>query len=147
MADTLTHREPVRLSSGSGPILVTAEDDRFFISADKAVKACRDAVREQEKYAHFRETLLVPIREWCEARSATVKGCYLGLPGPTDILPAYIVPAAPPYRKEITREANELADVLHESGWRVVFTQLPSGSKDELAGLFDADQTFQVYGA
>ncbi len=45
MTTALVRIAPVRLSYQDGQIMVTPEDqDIFFISAEKATEACRDAV-------------------------------------------------------------------------------------------------------
>jgi hypothetical protein len=66
MAQALARKEPVRLSYRDGQVMVTPEDqDIFFISAEKATEACRDAVKTEERIAAFKAKFLLPLHDWC----------------------------------------------------------------------------------
>src|SRR5438132_12923084 len=74
-------REPVRLSYRNGQVMVTPEDqDIFFLSAEKATEACRDAVKAEERIAGFKAKFLLPLHDWCARHADRVAACYLPRP-------------------------------------------------------------------
>src|SRR5271154_988810 len=94
MANALARKEPVRLSYRDGQIMVTPEDqDIFFISAEKATEACRDAVKVGERIAGFTAKFLLPLHHWCIEHADRVAACYLPLPA--GHLQAFIVTKSP----------------------------------------------------
>ena len=61
--------------------MATPEDqDIFFISAEKATEACRNAVKTEERIAGFKSKFLVPLYDWCVGHKDRVAACYLPLP-------------------------------------------------------------------
>jgi hypothetical protein len=145
MPDTSTAPEPVRLSYADGKVIVTPDDqDRFMLSARKAIEACKNAVRLEEEFANFKNNLILPLKAWCERHAAKVSACYLGTPNHRAI-PAYVVGGTERYDFELTDELVTLADELESNGWCVHVSQVPRGGPESLAALFDVGSALQVY--
>src|SRR5262249_10120472 len=94
MTQALSRKAPIRLSYRDGQVIVTPEDqDIFFISAEKATEACRQAVKAEERIAAFKEKFLLPLHAWCARRCDRVNACYL--PRPAGQIQAFIVTSSP----------------------------------------------------
>src|ERR1700681_3797101 len=103
MTKSLARKEPVRLSYRDGQIMVTPQDqDIFFISAEKAIEACREAVRADERITAFKEKFLLPLHAWCADRADRVAACYL--PRPAGHLQAFIVTSSPRFDFALAEE-------------------------------------------
>jgi hypothetical protein len=144
MAATQASRKPVRLGYRDGQVMVTPEDqDIFFISAEKATEACRDAVKDEERIAAFKSKFLLPLHAWCLKHSALVAACYLPLPA--GHLQAYIVTAATHFDFALAEDIAQLERELASAGWRVGVSQLPSADERSLATFFSPDGALEVY--
>ncbi len=144
MTKILSRKEPVRLSYQDGQVMVTPEDqDVFFISAEKATEACRDAVRMDERITVFKEKFLLPLHAWCVQRADRVAACYL--PRPAGHLQAFIVTTSPRFDFKVAEEIAALERELAKAGWRVGVSQLPKAEDRSLATFFTLEGALEVY--
>lgn len=87
---TATRRPPVRLKFSDGQVIVTPQDmDTFFISAERATEACKEAVRRDERFHLFREEFLIPVHDWCLRHAQDIRSCYM--PMPTGCIRIFVV--------------------------------------------------------
>lgn len=144
MAKPLARKEPVRLSYQDGQIMVTPEDqDIFFISAEKATEACREAVKTDERIASFKARFLLPLHQWCENHADRVAACYLPLP--TGHIQAFVVTKLTRFDFELSEEIADLERALAKAGWRVGVFQLPKVDDRSLATFFNPEGALEVY--
>ena len=144
MAKTLARKEPVRLSYRDGQVMVTPEDqDIFFISAEKAMDACREAVKTDERIAAFKARFLLPLHQWCDAHADRVAACYLPLPA--GHLQVYIVTTWKRFDFGLAEEIAGLERDLAQAGWRVGVSQLPAAENRSLATFFNPEGALEVY--
>lgn len=144
MAKALASRAPVRLSYRDGQIMVTPEDqDIFFISAEKATEACREAVKTEERIAGFKAKFLMPLHEWCAKHSDRVDAGHLPLPA--GHIQAFIVTSSPHFDFGLAEEIADLERQLMRAGWRVWVTQLPAAEDRSLATFFNPEGALEVY--
>jgi hypothetical protein len=138
------HKEPIRLSYQDGQIMVTPEDqDIFFISAEKATEACRDAVRMDERVTAFKEKFLLPLHAWCAQRADRVAACYL--PRPAGQIQAFVVTTSSRFDFNLAEEIAAVERELAQAGWRVGVTQLPGAEHHSLATFFTLEGALEVY--
>jgi hypothetical protein len=144
MEKALSRREPIHLSYRDGQVTVTPEDqDIFFLSAEKATEACRQAVRAEERVANFKREFLVPLRDWCVAHADRVSACYL--PQPAGHLQVFVVTNRPRFDFQLSEEMAALGLRLTKAGWRVGVWQLPSADKESLSAFFNPEGALEVY--
>ncbi len=142
---THTRREPVRLSYKDGQVIVTPEDqDIFFISAEKATEACKNAIRAEERVSRFKTGIILPLLEWCETNKDRVSACYVGVPE-SAALPVYVVGATERYDFDLTEKTSELAFQYEDSGWAIHVSQIPNCDRETLYGFFNPDRALQVF--
>jgi hypothetical protein len=144
MTIAISRREPIRLNYRDGQVMVTPEDqDIFFISAEKATAACRDAVKDDERIAAFKARFLVPLHDWCGQHSDRVAACYL--PVPAGYLHAFIVTKSPRFDFDLAEEIAAVERELAKAGWRVGVSQLPAAEDRSLETFFDPDGALEIY--
>jgi hypothetical protein len=144
MAKTNMRREPARLSYRDGQVMVTPEDqDLFFLSAAKATEACREAVRDEERVAAFKEKFLLPLHKWCVGHADRVSACYL--PRPAGHIQAFIVTSSPRFDFGLAEEIAALERDLARAGWRVGVSQVPAVEDRSLATFFNPEGALEVY--
>ena len=144
MAETKAARPPIPLSFADGEVMVTPRDrDIFFISAEKATEACRDAVKTAERVSHFASEMLVPLHNWCVARADRVRACYI--PVPKGQVQVFVVTGSRQYDFGLGEEVAALELKLARAGWRVGVSQLPDADPDSLETFFDPDGALEVY--
>ncbi len=142
MEKALARREPIRLSYGAGQVMVTPEDqDVFFISAEKATEACREAVRVEERVARFKRGFLLPLHDWCVVNAERLSACYV--PRPAGHVQVFVVTSSPRFDFELAEEVAALEMRLAKAGWRVGVSQLPRA--DELSTFFNLEGALEVY--
>jgi len=136
--------KPVRLSYRDGQVMVTPEDqDIFFISAEKATEACREAVKADERIAGFKSKFLLPLHDWCVKRADRVSACYIPLP--SGHIQAFIVTTSSRFNFGLAEEIAALERDLASAGWRVGVLQLPQGEDRSLATFFNPEGALEVY--
>jgi hypothetical protein len=124
--------------------MVTPEDqDIFFISAERATEACRDAVRHDERVARFGRGFLLPLHEWCVAHAASVSACYIPLPA--GHVQVFVVTTSPRFDFGLAEEVAALEMQLAKAGWRVGVSQLPAADKESLSTFFNSEGALEVY--
>ena len=144
MANALVRKEPVRLTYRDGEVMVTPEDqDIFFISAEKATEACREAVKAEERIAAFKAKFLVPLHDWCEAHSDRVAACYLPLPAGQ--LHGFVVTKSARFDFSLAEEIATLERELAMAGWRVGISQLPAAEDRSLTTFFNPEGALEIY--
>jgi hypothetical protein len=138
------NKEPVRLSYQDGQVMVTPEDqDIFFISAEKAAEACREAVKMDERITVFKEKFLLPLHAWCVQRADRVAACYL--PRPAGQIQVFIVTSSTRFDFNLAEEMAALERELAHAGWRVGVLQLPNAEHHSLATFFTLEGALEVY--
>ncbi len=147
MASTITRREPVRIHFRDGELVVTPKDqDIFFISAEKAIEACRNVIKQEERVAKFTEELISPLVNWCEDHKEQISGCFVLIPD-SAVLPVFIVGANERYDFKLTEQLSELAFRFEQHGWSVHASQIPRCDDSEhLCAYFSPERALQVYG-
>src|SRR5207244_4482965 len=116
MVKGLARNQTVKLSYRDGEIMVTPEDqDNFFISAEKATEACREAVKDEERIAGFKAKFLWPLHEWCVKHADRVAECYI--PRPAGHIKAFIVTTSPQFDFGLAEEIAALERELSRAGW------------------------------
>jgi hypothetical protein len=141
---TSARRAPVKLDYRDGEVMVTPTDrDVFFISAERAAQACREAVQADERVARFTHELLVPLRKWCADRTGRVSACFIPLPA--GHVCVFVVTPSPRFDFDLAEEVAELERALAQAGWRVSVSQLPASDEESLATFFNPDGALQVY--
>jgi hypothetical protein len=144
MATAIARREPIRLNYRDGQVMVTPEDqDIFFISAEKAMAACRDAVRADERITAFKTRFLVPLHDWCAQHADRVAACYLPLAA--GHLQAFIVTKSPRFDFGLADEIAAMERELANAGWRVGVFQLPVAEGRSLETMFNPDGALEIY--
>jgi hypothetical protein len=124
--------------------MVTPEDqDIFFISAEKATEACRDAVRADERVARFKREFLVPVHKWCVDHAELVSACYIPLPA--GHLQVFVVTSSRRFDFDLAEQVAALELELARSGWRVGVSQLPAAEEMSLATFFNPEGALEVY--
>lgn len=139
-----TGRRPAKISFSDGEVVVQAKDrPRFVMSAEKATEACAEAVRAEERFVRFEQSLLKPLHQWCMERVGHVSACYVPLPSGT--IQVFIVTTSKKFDFGLAKEVAELELQLARAGWRVSVIQLPSADEASLATFFHADGALEIY--
>jgi hypothetical protein len=145
-ARTVERRPAVKLSFSDGQVMVTAKDqDIFFISASKAIQACRDKINTDERVARFSEEFLAPLGAWCVEHKESISACYLPQPE-SAVLTVYVIGATEVYDFGLTDELSKLSFWFERKGWAVHLSQIPRCDLEQLSGYFNLDLALQVYG-
>jgi hypothetical protein len=130
--------------SAAGTVLVTTDDeDRFFLTAQHAVKACQDYHRRTEASKNFKAFFIVPLYEWCNAHARQVSACYI--PFPETHIQVFVIGTSKEYDFELGKEVSALELRLAKEGWRINILQLPLSGQEDLQAYFDIDGALQVY--
>ena len=146
MADStkVSRRQPAKLSFTDGEVMVTPKDrDIFFISATKAIEACREAIRNEQGFKQFETELLIPLHAWCEEHREKVRACYL--PRPANNIQVFVVGTSRKYDFELGEKLATLELKLSQAGWRVGISQLPEADDDSLGTFFSPEGALEVY--
>jgi hypothetical protein len=138
-----TRREPIRLSFEDGQVICTPKDqDKFLISASRAIEACSRSIRESERVSQFREHLLTPLGNWFLQNKSKVSACYVVAPE-SAVLPVYMVGVSEVYDFSLTEEFCDLTAKFEEQGWSIHISQIPLCDMEELSGYFNPDMALQ----
>lgn len=142
---TATKRDVILLNySESGQVTVqTKDEDRFVMTAQKAVEACQEHKRQSEAIKFFKQNFLTPIRRWCVAHSESIKGCYV--PPPNGCLEVFVIGNAEVYDTKLSRELSELELTLADGGWHVSMMLIPDCPEETLRAYFSPDGAIEVY--
>lgn len=143
---TAIRRDVILLNySSSGHVTVEPQDeDRFVISAQKAVEACQQHHRGEQVIKVFKQKFLQPLRVWCEEHASKVRGCYVP-PLPGDYLEVYVLGETRKYDFDLGRELAKLELQLFDMGWRVNVVQIPDCPNESLQTHFNPDGAIEVY--
>jgi hypothetical protein len=146
MTKTAPRRAPVKLCFKDGEIMVTPQDqDIFFISAEKATEACREAISRDQRVAKFTDEIVAPLGAWCNQHREKILACYLLIPD-SPVIPVYMVGTSEQYDFELTKELSQLASEFDEHGWAVHVSQIPRCDVEQLSGYFNLDRALQIDG-
>lgn len=141
---TATRRMPVRLKFNDGQVIVTPQDmDAFFISAERATEACKEAVRRDERFHQFQDDFLIPVHEWCLRHEPEVRSCYM--PIPTGSIRLFVVTHSTKFNFPLAEQTASLERQLQRAGWSVSISQLPAAEDDSLGTFFDQEGALEVY--
>jgi len=140
----VARRQTAKLSFADGEVMVTPQDrDIFFISAQRATEACRDAVQSDQTFKRFESEVLLPLHEWCESHADSVSACYL--PVPSGSIKVFVITSNPRYDFELGEGLAALELNLAQAGWRVSVTQIPAAEGDSLGTFFSPEGALEVY--
>ena len=147
MATTFTQRKLARIHFQDGQVVVTPEDqDVFILGAEKAIKACKEAIHSDQMLEHFRTTLLKPLSVWAGARSEKVAALYLAQTDSSHIT-AYVVGKSEEYDFALAAELAELDLSFWDHGWPISIHLIPNAEDVEiLCNFFDPERALQIYG-
>lgn len=124
--------------------MVPPEDqDIFFISAEKATSACREAVKTEERVAAFKARFLLPLHDWCMQHADRVAACYLPLPA--GHLQAFIITTSPRFNFALAEEIAALELQFAKGGWKIGVSQLPKAEDISLTTFFNPEWPLEVY--
>jgi hypothetical protein len=144
MEKTQPRPETVRLSYRDGQVVVTPEDqDLFCISAARATEACRDAVRKDGRIKWFKTEILLPLHEWCVARSGQVAACYI--PVPAGQIQVFVVTTSIRFDFSLAHEIADFERKLAGGGLMIGISQLPAADEGSLATFFNPQGALEVY--
>jgi hypothetical protein len=143
---TATKRDVILLNySSSGHVTVEPQDeDRFVISAQKAVEACQQHHRGEQVIKVFKQKFLQPLRVWCEEHASKVRACYVP-PAPAGYLEVYVLGETQKYDFDLGRAVAKLELQLSDVGWRVNVMQIPDCPSESLRTHFNPDGAIEVY--
>jgi hypothetical protein len=142
---TTANHSVIVLNRTSGQVTVEPEDeDRFVISAQEAVKACRNELNADQAIRTFKQEFLAPLRAWCETHSSRVEACFV--PPPTGHLAVYVIGVSDRYDFALGDEIAALELALADRGWRVGVMHLPNGPDEYLLSHFNPEGAIKVYG-
>ncbi len=146
MTATFTRKPPVRLTYCDGQVIVTpADQDIFFISAEKAIEACKNAIGHEERIKRYTDEVILPLKQFCEFNSEKILSCYLATPE-SSVLPVYVVGVCEQYDFELASILSALVGRFEENGWAVQVSQLPKCNQEELVGFFNLENALVIYG-
>jgi hypothetical protein len=142
---TAVKRDVILLHYSAGHVTVEPQDeDRFVISAQKAVEACQQQHRHEQSIKVFKQRFLQPLRVWCEDHASKIQGCYVP-PPEAGHLEVYVLGATPRYDFDLGRELAKLELHLVDAGWRVHVMQIPECPGESLRTHFNPDGAIAVY--
>jgi hypothetical protein len=142
---TATKRDVILLNYSAGHVTVEPQDeDRFVISAQKAVEACQERHHSEQVIKVFKQKFLRPLRDWCESHASKVRACYVP-PSPTQHLEVYVLGETEKYDFDLGRVVAKLELQLYDTGWRVNVTQIPECPHESLRTHFNPDGAIEVY--
>jgi hypothetical protein len=131
--------------SASGHVTVEPKDeDRFVISAQKAVDACQQHQRTEQAIKLFKQKFLAPLRQWCDRHASKVLACYVP-PPLAGHLEVFVIGRTQKYDFDLGREAAKLELALFDAGWRVSVMLIPDCPPDSLRAHFNSDGAIEVY--
>lgn len=143
---SLPHKA-IQLRYSDGMVMVTPEDeDRFFITAQRAVEACQQAHQFDAAVRSFKEQFVKPLHVWCSQRRQTVQSCFVPMPAGGH-LKVFIVGSSSRFNFALATDVAELELTLSDAGWSVNVLQIPATSEDDLHTFFDPNESIQVYDA
>lgn len=144
MPNITTKRHPVRLTYEDGQVVVTPSDhDIFFISAERATEACREAILARDRVRKFKEEVIAPIMEWCQKNKEKVSACYL-VSSNSAVLPVYVVGTSEVYDFDLTEKMSEFAAWFEERKWSVHLSQITMCDQEAIFGFFHEDNALQI---
>lgn len=146
MSTTKTKKRGViLLNYSAGHATVEPQDeDRFVISAEKAVDACLEGHRQDEFISQFKSDFIQPLRGWCEDHMSRVKGCYV--PPPAGHIAVFVIGSSTRYDFDLGREISKLELTLVDRGWQVNVLQIPMCEAEEMRSYFNPDGALVIYG-
>lgn len=137
----------IQLRYSDGVVMVTPEDeDRFFITAQRAVEACQEAHQFDAAVRSFKEQFVKPLHDWCGERQASIRSCYVPLPA-FGHLKVFVVGSSPRFDFALAADVSELELALNDAGWSVNVLQISATSEDDLRTYFNPNDSIQVYDA
>jgi hypothetical protein len=142
---TAVKRDVILLNYSAGHVTVEPQDeDRFVISAQKAVEACQQRHRHEQTIQTFKKKFLQPLRDWCESHASKVRACYVPPPD-AGYLEVYVLGETEKFDFDLGRELAKLELQLADTGWRVNVTQIPDCPGESLRTHFNPDGAIEVY--
>jgi hypothetical protein len=147
MTKTAIPHRAIQLRYSDGIVMVTPEDeDRFFMTAQRAVEACQEAHRLDAAVRSFKEQFVRPLHDWCGAHRRGVQSCYVPMPTGGH-LKVFVVGSSARFDFSLATEVANLELTLSDAGWSVNVLQIPAASEDDLHTFFDPNESIQVYDA
>lgn len=144
MNTTAKPKEAIQLKYSGGRVVVETDDeDRFVMSAIKAVEACVSAHRQDEAIRVFKTTFLGPLHAWCISQASRVQACYV-IPVDKHI-DVFVVGLEERYDFDLGREISNLESQFYDSGWRVSVQQIPHGEAEERETFYNSGEVLEVY--
>ena len=141
--ETEIERKYTRLSFEDGLVLVNPRDeDRFFLSAEKAVEACIDAVRSDERVKGYKSRFLTPLHEWCVTHTEHVKACYVTVSA--KFLQVFVVTHDKKFDFEFAKKVSAL-ELQFAAKWKISIMQIPDSEADSLAAFIDTKNAWEIY--
>lgn len=154
---TATKQNIIRLNFSGDRVLVEPENgDRFIMTAEQAVEACKSAAgragktrrssrgKDEVILRRFERDFIQPLRAWCESNAGRVSACYV--PFPAGHVEVYVVGKSAKYDFDLGSDLSGLELQLFDRGWRVNVVQLPRADEDDgLRAHFDYDGALEVY--
>lgn len=138
------NRHVAKLSFEDGEVVVTPRDRSIFvISAEKATEACRETIRQEERFEWFESAFLLPLHDWCIGHEEHIDACYIPLP--MGSIQVFLVSSSPRFNFTLAEEIADLELKLANNGWNVAIIQLPKADEASLATFFNPDGALEVY--
>lgn len=135
----------IQLNYSDGMVTVIPEDeDRFIITAQKAVKACRTHDKMEQAVQVFKQEFLKPLHDWCDSRSSNIDSCFLAPPFSRH-MEVFVVTRSPKFDFELAKEISSQTIEMVDRGWMVTVIQIPQLIEEEVATFFHKEESIQVY--
>lgn len=147
MTMKVARRGPVQLRFDDSGVTVTPEDqDRFFLTAKQAIKACRESKSQELMIQRFKDEFLAKIHDWCNRHSDMIGECYVASSPYGAVMSVFVIGSTGHYDFSLSDPISDLEISLVDNGWTADVVQLPDGDVSRRMSFFDEEKAIQVYG-
>lgn len=142
-ATTEIERKYTRLSFEDGQVLVDPKDEnRFFLSAEKAIEACKQAVRTDARIQGYKSEFLTPLHEWCLEHASHVRACYITVSA--NCLQVFVVTHDKKFDFDFAKKVSAL-ELKFAEKWEISIMQLPNSEAESLAAFINKSSAWEIY--
>jgi len=144
MTTTTKRQSAIHLNYDSGRVVVeTQDEDRFVLSAKKAIEACVQSHLRDEAIKTVKGQVLTPLRRWCEAHASRISSCYASSEG--KYLQVFVVGATDRFDFDLEGELSKLEIAMFDSGWRMSAQQIPLLDSEDQDTYFNIGEAMEIY--
>lgn len=137
-------KDYIRLNFDGGDVIVTpGDEDRFVITAQNAVEACKESHLKNQALQIFKMELLAPLNEWCTKHEQEIDSCYI--PMSYRQVQVFVITKSQKYDFVLGEALSALELFFVDKGWRISILQLPKSEEEELHTFFNIKESILVY--